>query len=236
MKLPHKQVAAIIPCRNEAGSIAALVEQLRGIGVARIIVAMDPKCTDRTAAAASSVGAEVVLSAVSGYDGPVLTGIAALHEFTGWILFLDAGDKYKVSTIGDLIQQSDPAATMTFGIRDHQLFWHQRFGNNVFKAVLWARFRGHWAKDVSSVRLIRTDVVPLLQLEDRQFSLPFQTLVHGLKQEFRIDYIPIECTKNRVGVSKVSGSPRNSAKAAIQMLLSVWKAPEFQAKEKSDGK
>ncbi len=220
-------VAAIVPCRNEAGNIQKLVTELLAIGVAPVVVAIDPLCTDQTAAMATASGALVEHSAVSGYDGPVLAGIQRLQAFSGWVLFLDAGDKYVVSSIGEFINTADPAAHMTFGIRDHQTFWHQRMGNTLFRVVLWMRFNRHVVKDVSSVRLIRSDVLPKLQLEDRQFSLPFQTLVHGLKQGMRIDYTPIRCTPTRIGSSKVSGSPKNSMKAARQMLLSLWKAPHF---------
>jgi glycosyltransferase involved in cell wall biosynthesis len=220
-------VAAVVPCRNEEGSIATLVAELLHIGVAPVVVAIDPQCTDRTADVARASGATVVVCDVSGYDGPVLAGIAQLAAFDGWVLFLDAGGKYVISTISDLIKSADPTAEMTFGIRDQQTFWHQRIGNTIFMAVLWLRFGRHVVKDVSSVRLIRSDALPRLQLEDRQFSLPFQTLVHGLKQGMRIEYTPIVCTPTRIGVSKVSGSPKNSMKAARQMLLSLWKAPRF---------
>jgi glycosyltransferase involved in cell wall biosynthesis len=220
-------IAAIIPCRNEAGSIERLIDELRGIGVTMVVVAIDPASTDATADLAIQRGAHVVRSPVSGYDGPVLAGIRELEDFAGWVLFLDAGGKYVMATVGSLIAHTDPQAEMTFGIRDQQLFWHQRLGNNLFKVALWLRFRRHVAKDVSSVRLIRSEVIPQLQLEDRAFSLPFQTLVHGLKLGMRIDYVPIRCTDSRTGNSKVSGNPRNSARAATQMLLSIPKAPKF---------
>jgi hypothetical protein len=221
-----KQVLAIIPCHNEVGSIGDLVTDLFTYGVSRIIVSVDPLCTDETASVASFAGATVVHGTSSGYDGPVLAGLEAGAGFDGWVLFLDAGRKYEIESIGALIKAADPAAEMTFGIRDQQQFWHQRLGNNLFKIALWLRFQRHWANDISSVRLIRTDAVPRLRLEDRKFSLPFQTLVHGLKFGMRIDYVPIRCTQVRVGTSKVSGSPVNSARAAIQMLLSIWKAPD----------
>ncbi len=220
-------IAAIVPCRNEAASIGSLVNDLFNLGVSMVVVTIDPHSDDNTHRIAQQHGATVVHSRVSGYDGPVLAGLAALEEFTGWILFLDAGGKYVMPTIGEMLVSADPMAAMTFGIRDQQLFWHQRLGNNLFKLALWIRFNRHVTKDVSSVRLIRSDVIAQLRLEDRQFSLPFQTLVHGLKLGLRIDYAPIRCTATRVGNSKVSGSYRNSAKAAIQMILSIPKAPKF---------
>jgi glycosyltransferase involved in cell wall biosynthesis len=221
------QIAAVVPCQNEAKSIEGLVAGLLRIGVQTVIVSVDPLSSDGTAEVAAAAGAIVVSSTVSGYDGPVLTGVArASATRASHVLFLDAGRKYDLDSIGALLAAADPSADMTFGIRDAQQFWHQKLGNNLFKVVLKLRFGGSWVQDVSSVRLIRTEVIPKLQLEDREFSLPFQTVVHALKQGMRIDYFPIRCTV-RVGVSKVSGNKRNSAKAAKQMLLCIAKAPKF---------
>jgi glycosyltransferase involved in cell wall biosynthesis len=219
-------ITAVVPCRNEAASISNLVDGLASIGVTRVVVAIDPGCSDDTAVVAEQHGATVVLATVSGYDGPVLAGLSAVGPDSTHVLFLDAGGKYHLESIGQMIQQADPLVDMTFGIRDLQLLWHQKLGNTLFAFMLWVRFR-HRCRDVSSVRLIRAEVLPRLQLEDRQFSLPFQTVVHGLKQRMHINYSPIRCTHQRIGQSKVSGSWRNSAKAARQMLLSIAKAPDF---------
>jgi glycosyltransferase involved in cell wall biosynthesis len=222
-----EHIAAIVPCQNEAQSIEDLIAGLVRIGVHTVIVSVDPLSIDGTAVLAAAAGAITIASPVTGYDGPVLSGIArAMQTPATHILFLDAGRKYDLDSIGAMLITADPLADMTFGIRDTQQFWHQKLGNNLFKVVLKLRFGGRWVQDVSSVRLIRSEVIPRLQLEDREFSLPFQTVVHALKQGMRIDYFPIRCTV-RVGVSKVSGNKRNSAKAAKQMLLCIAKAPKF---------
>jgi hypothetical protein len=228
-------IAAIVPCKDEALSIGELVSGLRGLGIGTVVVSIDAANSDTTAAKATAAGAVVVQSGRSGYDGPVLAGIEAAVEPNGtpvpptWLLFLDAGNKYHLESIGNLIRTADPSTPLTFGVRDHQLFWHQRIGNLVFAAILWARFGQHRCKDVSSVRLIRAEVIDQLQYEDRQFSLPFQTVVHALKQGLHIDYIPIRCQQHRTGSSKVSGTPRNSARAAREMLLAIKKAPRFSS-------
>jgi glycosyltransferase involved in cell wall biosynthesis len=221
------RITAIVPCRNEAGSIGSLIEGLFSIGVARVIVAVDPNCTDETAAVSAHHCASVVRAPVSGYDGPVLAGLAALDADATHVLFLDAGGKYHLDSIEALLEQANPLADMTFGVRDLQVLWHQKLGNNLFALMLWIRFQRHRCKDVSSVRLLRVDVIPRLRLEDRQFSLPFQTIVHGLKQGMTIDYISIRCTKDRIGNSKISGSIRNSVTAGRRMLMSIAKAPDF---------
>ncbi len=218
-----------MPCRNEAGSIAALVSGLQRIGVRQVVVSIDPASTDATADVAKAAGAQVVVAQRSGYDGPVLDGLRATDPAATHVLILDAGGKYELESLAELLRSADPSAPLVYGIRDAQQFWHQRVGNLMFALALKVRFGGAWVADVSSVRLIRTDVLAGLQLEDRMFSLPFQTTVHALKQDLSIDFIPIRCTVSRVGVSKVSGSYRNSARAALQMLLSIVKAPDFAA-------
>lgn len=219
---------AIVPCRNEAESIVAVLNDLRSIGVARVLVCLDPRSTDATETLAREWGATVVRSDSSGYDGPVLAGIAALESggFVGRVLFLDGGNKYVMTTVGDLLRSVDPNADMTFGVRDTQLFWHQKLGNLMFSCVLFLRYR-RWVRDTSSVRVIPMSVLRQLNYEDRQFSLPFQTVVHALALGLIIHYVPIRCTATRTGVSKVSGSRRNSARAGREMLRALMNKPKL---------
>ena len=62
-----------------------------------------------------------------------------------------------------------------------------------------------------------------LEFEDRQFSLPFQTVLHALARGMTLKYVPIRCTPTRTGASKVSGQWRNSLKAAEQMGISFFR-------------
>lgn len=217
----------MIPCKNEAGSIAHLVSGLLNMGVEQVVVSIDPSTTDTTADTARNAGADVVIAQRSGYDGPVLDGIRAVEPSATHVLFLDAGGKYELESLADLLGTAHPDSALVYGVRDAQQFWHQRLGNLLFASILKVRFRSSWVADVSSVRLIRAEVIANLKLEDRMFSIPFQTTVHAMKQGLTIDFIPLRCTPMRVGISKVSGSHRNSARAAIQMLLSITKAPRF---------
>ncbi len=217
-------LVAVVPCRNEAQSIGTVIDDLRGIGVLDTIVALDPGCTDRTDSVANEHGATVVRAAASGYDAPCLAALDFLADrgFEGWVLFLDAGNKYVMETVGALIDTADGDADITFGVRDSQWRWHQRIGNNLFRAAVLLRYR-HNLRDVSSVRLTRFSSLRSLALEDRQFSLPFQTVLHALARGMNLQYVPIRCTPVRTGTSKVSGQWRNSLRAAKQMATSFFR-------------
>lgn len=221
-------LAAVIPCRNEEPSIAQVLADLARIGIARVVIGLDPASTDATEQLARDAGATIARSATSGYDGPCLAALAALRHdsFGGHVLFLDAGNKYVMDTVAVFLDGLDPAADLTFGIRDSQNYWHQQAGNNLFKVILYARFRT-WVYDVSSLRVAKMSALEELRLEDRQFSLPFQTIVHALTLHKNIQYAPIRCTPSRTGTSKVSGQWRNTAKAAGRMLTSLVRVPKF---------
>ena len=103
------ELAAIVPCRNEAESIEHVLDDLGGIGVTTVLVCLDPASSDDTDVRAAAHGATIVRAMSSGYDGPVLAGIAALEAdgFVGRVLFLDGGNKYVMASIGDLLRSVD---------------------------------------------------------------------------------------------------------------------------------
>jgi hypothetical protein len=220
----RRDLVAVVPCRNEELSIATVLGDLRTIGVRDVIVALDPAGSDATARIAAEHGATVIVAGASGYDAPCLAAIAHLNErhHNGSVLFLDAGNKYVMHTIGAFLEAADPTTDIMFGVRDTQWRWHQRLGNSLFRVAVLVRYR-HNLRDVSSVRLARLSVLNQLNLEDRQFSLPFQTVLHALARKMTLCYVPIRCTSSRTGTSKVSGQWRNSAKAAHQMGLSFFR-------------
>ena len=220
--ISEQPLVAIVPCRDEELSIAKVLDDLARIGVGRVIVAIDPRSTDGTARLADEAGAQVVRSTSSGYDGPCLAALAVLADegFDGNVMFLDAGNKYEMDSVAALLDRLDAAADLTFGVRDAQMKWHQRMGNDMFKLILYARFRRP-VRDVSSLRVVQMALITELQLVDRRYSLPFQTIVRALALDKTIRYVPIRCTPNRTGASKVSGEWRNSARAAGQMLRSL---------------
>ena len=222
--MTRPELVAVVPCRNEAESIRTVITDLRSIRVDRIIVALDPKSSDATASLAADLGVDVVVAERSGYDGPCLSALRHLRSrgYRGSVLFLDAGNKYNMDSVGELLDVVDPSADITFGIRDTQWQWHQRTGNLLFRAAVLVRYR-HNMRDVSSVRVATMSVLDRLNYEDRQFSLPFQTVIHALHRDMTLRYVPIRCTQNRTGLSKVSGQWRNSLRAAKQMGLSFLK-------------
>jgi hypothetical protein len=216
-------VVAIVPSKNEELSIAQVIDELREIGIQRVVVGLDPASNDSTADIAISKNALLARSTASGYDGPCLAALALLRNegFLGSVLFLDAGNKYVMSTVGQMLDAVEPTADITFGIRDTQQKWHQKVGNLLFRLAVLLRYR-HNLLDPSSVRIAKMSVLNELNFEDRQFSLPFQTVLHALSRDKVLRYVPIRCTPARTGLSKVSGEWKNSMRAAQRMFASFF--------------
>ena len=87
-----QRVAVVIPARNEAGTVGAVVEAAFGCRYAGEVVVVDDGSTDGTAAAAAAAGARVVIPAGTGGAGSKAGAMEAGVEATtaAAILFCDA--------------------------------------------------------------------------------------------------------------------------------------------------
>lgn len=87
------EVSVVIPCRDEAGTIATVVREavaaLARLGYAGEVVVCDNRSTDGSADAARAAGARVVSQSVRGYGAACLAGLEAA---SGRCLVLVDGD------------------------------------------------------------------------------------------------------------------------------------------------
>src|SRR5687768_5368037 len=80
--MAHVRVVAVIPCLNEAPSVARVVENMRGqpyVSLDRVIV-IDNGSTDGTGEIARRAGAEVVREARRGYGYACRAGVVAAAD------------------------------------------------------------------------------------------------------------------------------------------------------------
>jgi glycosyltransferase involved in cell wall biosynthesis len=81
-------VLAVIPVRNEEGTIVTVINSLQASGVTKIRV-VDNGSSDRSADRASAAGAEVVSEPIPGYGRACWRGLQELNSEIEWILFCD---------------------------------------------------------------------------------------------------------------------------------------------------
>ena len=93
---PRPELSVVMPCLNEAETLAACIEKaqraLREHGIVGEIVVADNGSTDGSQALASRLGARVVPVAAKGYGNALMGGIAAARG--KFVIMGDADDSY----------------------------------------------------------------------------------------------------------------------------------------------
>lgn len=219
------KIAVIIPALNEELAIAGVVESIPSF-VDRIIVA-DNGSTDRTAIRARAAGAEVVSVPEAGYGRACLAGVAAAGEAADILVFID-GDGSDVAPEMDLLLAPilSGDVDMVIGSRAMgiaeigSLTLPQRFGNRL-ACVLMTLFWGGTYTDLGPFRAIRRSAYERLDMTAPTFGWTVEMQVRALKQKLAVADVPVSY-KNRIGVSKISGTVRGVVMAGAYILGTIF--------------
>ncbi len=225
-------VSAIVPARNEALCIAAVVQDLlrlrsaSGDAVIAEVVVADNGSTDDTAAIAKAAGARVVWVPQPGY------GQACWHAAKASsgqvLLFVDGDGAVNPDEAPSLINKVLNGADLAIGVRRSiapgAMTPAQRFGN----ALACSLMRLIWrmpVTDLGPYRAIRRDAFAGLDMEDRAFgwTVEMQVRAHGLGM--RVAEVPVQWRARAAGVSKISGTLRGVLGAGLGilgMIVRLW--------------
>ncbi|MEV5649496.1 glycosyltransferase family 2 protein [Nocardia sp. NPDC052254] len=208
---PATGLTVVIPCRNEAGALPAVLSAVpRGYRV----VVVDNGSTDATAEVARAAGATVVTESVPGYGSAVQAGIAATA--TELVAVLDGDGSMAPGELPLLVAELGPGVTMVAGRRRPirgAWPWHARFGN--WLLARWLRHRYALpVHDLAAMRVIRrAELVALGPLHPRS-GYPLALLAGAARAEWRVVECDVSYRPRTHGVSKVSGSILGTVRAA----------------------
>ncbi|MBI5220707.1 MAG: glycosyltransferase [Candidatus Liptonbacteria bacterium] len=199
------KVSVVIPCRNEAESIAKVIAALPK-EVDEIVV-VDNGSTDDTARIAAAANARVIPESVPGYGRALKTGFAAA---TGDVIVtLDGDGQYPAEDTVRLVQtlqnrKLDFVSANRFPLRNkNALPWVRRFGNGFFTYVVNALFGLSLLDSQSGMWIFRISVLKRFKLVSDDMPLSEEIKIKaatnpGIKfGESPIDYRP------RSGTSKL---------------------------------
>jgi hypothetical protein len=206
------KVSVILPCLNEADSVASCVlEAYRGLEAAGLegeVIVVDNGSTDGSAMLAEAAGAVVIEEPVSGYGAAIRGGIAAA---TGEICIMaDADCTYPLYRIGELV---DPVlndeADMVIGSRldgsAHQSIpWlHRAVGTPALSFLIRRASRGVEVEDSQSgFRAFRRDQFLALGMRSTGMEFASEMLIRATRSGLRVQEIPVGY-RDRVGDSKL---------------------------------
>ena len=221
--LSSQSVDVIIPALNEQDALPLVLRDIPRPPVRRVIVA-DNGSTDRTAEVARKNGAEVVHEPERGYGAACLKALAHLAaDPPDIVVFLD-GDYSdhpdELLSLIDPIRAGD--ADMVIGSRTRgrqergALSPQQRAGNAVACAALRLMYRVRYT-DLGPFRAIRWGALQALGMQDRNYGWTVEMQIKAARGGVAYREVPVSY-RQRIGVSKVSGTVRGSVSAGAKIL------------------
>ena len=222
-------IKVIIPAYNEQDAIANVINDIPEI-VDEIIV-ISNNSTDSTEENAKNVGATVLKEHRKGYGYACLKGmdyIAKNAKQPDIIVFLD-GDysdypEQLTALIHPILKDN---LDFVVGARVKELREpgsmtpQQVFGNWLATFLMKLFFNAKFT-DLGPFRAIKYDKLIGLKMEDKTYGWTVEMQLKVLKQKLSYREVPMKY-RNRIGVSKVSGTIKGSILAGIKILGWIFK-------------
>ena len=222
-------IKVIIPAYNEQDSIGSVVKDIPKI-VDEIIV-ISNNSTDNTEINAKNAGATVLSETRKGYGYACLKGmdyIAKLEIKPDIIVFLD-GDysdypEQLTEIVAPIINQNLDfvVGARVKELRENGAMTPQQVFGNWLATFLMKLFFGARFSDLGPFRAIKYDKLLALNMEDKTYGWTVEMQLKVLKQKMTYKEIPVKY-RNRIGVSKVSGTVKGTIFAGVKILGWIFK-------------
>ena len=222
-------VNVIIPALNESDAISKVIRDIPDF-VQEIIV-VDNGSTDSTAKVAKNAGATVLYETQKGYGRACLKGLDYLKNLdqkTDIVVFMDGDYSDYPEQMSDIITPiTDNNMDFVLGSRKRNLSEkgamqpQQRFGNWLATRLMTLFFNSKFT-DLGPFRAIKYEVLNSLDMRDQTYGWTVEMQLKILKQKFTYCEIPVKY-RNRIGVSKVSGTLKGTIFAGVKILSWIFK-------------
>lgn len=224
------KIKVIIPAFNEQDSILHVVNDIPKSWVDEIIV-VNNSSTDRTADKATDAGATVLHEDKRGYGYACLKGLEHVAQSDikpDIIVFMDADYSDFPEELPKLVAPIlEDEMDLVIGARVKKLRESgsmtppQIFGNwlatFLMKLLYGAKF-----SDLGPFRAIKYEKLMELCMEDKTYGWTVEMQIKALKRKFKYTEIPVQY-RNRIGVSKISGTVKGTIMAGYKILSLIFK-------------
>lgn len=222
-------IKVIIPAFNEEKAIAKVIAEIPK-SVDEIIV-ISNNSTDKTEAVAQKAGATVLSEIRKGYGYACLKGmeyIGRQENEPDIVVFLDGDYSDYPEELTKLIAPIlNDNIDFVIGARVQSLREsgsmtpQQVFGNWLATFLMRVFFKAKFS-DLGPFRAIKYKKLLRLQMQDKTYGWTVEMQLKVLKQ--KMSYVEIQVRyKNRIGVSKVSGTVRGTIMAGIKIIAWIIK-------------
>lgn len=224
-----QRIKVIIPAYNEEDSIGNVINDIPDI-VEEVIVVSN-NSTDATEERAQAAGATVLSEPRKGYGYACLKGmnyVTQQKQQPDIIVFLDGDYSDYPEQLTEIITPIvKDNIDFVIGARVQRLreqgsMTPQQIFGNWLATFLMKLFFGAKFTDLGPFRAIKYNKLLALEMEDKTYGWTVEMQLKALKQKFSYVEIPVKY-RNRIGVSKVSGTVKGSVMAGIKILGWIFK-------------
>ena len=219
----------IIPAFNEEASVPLVIKDIPDI-VTEIIV-VNNNSTDATGQRATAAGATVLDEPRPGYGFACLKGleyIAGLTESTDIVVFLD-GDysdypEELLHIVAPIIENNIDFVVGSRVARFREsgsMTIPQIFGNWLATSLMKLFFNSRFT-DLGPFRAIKYGKLLEINMVDQTYGWTVEMQLKVLKRGFTYTEIPVKY-RNRIGISKVSGTIKGAIFAGVKILTWIFK-------------
>ncbi len=194
------EVSVVIPCLNEARSLAACIDKalaaFEAAGVIGEVVVADNGSTDDSVGVAERHGARVVHARIRGYGSALRAGIeAACGEF---IVMGDADDSYDFAEVPRFVAKWREGYDVvmgnrfTGGIKPGAMPWHHRYvGNPILSGLVRLMFATDIRDSHCGMRGFTRDVYERMDLRTTGMEFASEFVIKATKLGARMTEIPV---------------------------------------------
>jgi glycosyltransferase involved in cell wall biosynthesis len=223
------QIKVIIPAHNEEKAIAHVIKEIPN-AVSEIII-ISNNSTDNTIKVATVAGATVLSENRKGYGYACLKGMEYISNQEikpDIVVFLDGDYSDYPDELTQLIAPilenniDFVVGSRVARLRERNSMTPQQIFGNWLATTLMKIFFKATFTDLGPFRAIKYNKLLALNMEDKTYGWTVEMQLKVLKHKMSYVEIPVRY-KNRIGVSKVSGTVKGSVMAGIKIIGWIFK-------------
>jgi len=198
-------VSVVIPARNEAEGLRALLPELVTLLPGAEILVVDDGSSDDTLVVCAAHGVKVISHPYpKGNGAAIKTGVRAANSET--IVFMDADGQHKPKDVSALLEKFNEGYDMVVGARQRgsQAGMHRAVANDVFSRFASWMVMQPIADLTSGFRVVRARRFrQFLYLLPNGFSYPTTITMSFFRAGYSVSYMPIHSPRRSSGASHI---------------------------------
>ena len=228
-------IVVLIPAYNEEQSVGKVIDEIPKDWISEIIVCNN-NSNDNTEKVARAHGATVVNQPLPGYGNACLKGIEYLKNKTQTpdiVVFID-GDYSDFpaempNVFLPIIEKNYDMVigSRTLGNNEKGSITPQQIFGNWLATTLVRWIYGYRFTDLGPFRAIRWDRLMAINMIDKNYGWTVEMQIKAARHQFRCLEVPVNY-RQRIGVSKVSGTLKGTVMAGYKILLLIFKYAIFK--------